>query len=128
MSDDDEMVERDAHEADAAVGRRVHMLMWDHHVSQTTLAAELGIEQSGLSKKLRGKRPWSLTEVITVARELGTTVAYLVGEAGDPGEPGGRTPPEPSSDDSGGVMRRLREIVLRPSLTPGGCLRPSYPF
>ena len=74
------------HEADTAVGRRVHMLMWDRQLKQTELAPRLGIEQSALSKKLRGIRPWSLDEVVAVARELRTSVAYLIGEVDEMGK------------------------------------------
>lgn len=71
--------------ADAAVGRRVHMLMWDRQVKQAELAMQLGIQQSALSKKLRGHRPWSLDELLTAARWLDTTAAYLIGESDEVG-------------------------------------------
>lgn len=67
-------------DADAEVGRRVHMLMWDRQITQSALAPQLGIEQSALSKKLRGHRGWSVAELIVTASALGTTVGYLVGE------------------------------------------------
>lgn len=73
------------HSADAEVGRRVHMIMWDRQLKQTELGPRIGMEQSTLSKKLRGLRPWSLEEVVTVARELHTSVAYLIGEVDDAG-------------------------------------------
>lgn len=65
---------------DAELGRRVAILLWDQKVSQTELSGKLGIDQSALSKKLRGARPWSAREVAVVARELRTTVGYLYGE------------------------------------------------
>ena len=71
---------RAAESADAAVGRRVHMLMWDRQLTQTALAPRLGIEQSALSKKLRGQRGWSVDELLAVAAYLQTSVSYLVGE------------------------------------------------
>jgi len=102
------------HEADTAVGRRVHMLMWDRQLKQTELAPRLGIEQSALSKKLRGIRPWSLDEVVSVARELRTSVAYLIGEVDDETW---CTPrdlnPEPTVS---GPRAHLAEVIrLRPS-------------
>jgi predicted transcriptional regulator len=72
-----------AHEVDAAVGRRVHMLMWDRHLSQTALAPTLGIDQSALSKKMRGVRPWTLDELVAISAHLRTSIAYLVGEVDD---------------------------------------------
>lgn len=56
------------------------MLMWDRQITQSALAPQLGIEQSALSKKLRGHRGWSVAELIVTASALGTTVGYLVGE------------------------------------------------
>jgi transcriptional regulator with XRE-family HTH domain len=60
------------------------MLMWDRQITQASLAPMLGIEQSALSKKLRGSRSWSIQDVASAARALNTTVAYLVGEVDDP--------------------------------------------
>jgi len=70
---------------DLEIGRRVHMLMWDRQIKQTTLAPMLGIEQSALSKKLRGQRGWSVDELITLADVLHTSVAYLFGEVDETG-------------------------------------------
>ena len=66
--------------ADAEVGRAVHMLMWDRQVKQAELSKRLGIQQSALSKKLRGHRPWTVDELIVTAAFLQTSVGYLVGE------------------------------------------------
>ena len=70
----------DRRDADAEVGRAVHMLMWDRQVKQAELASRLGIQQSALSKKLRGHRPWTVDELLTTAAFLQTSVGYLVGE------------------------------------------------
>lgn len=56
------------------------MLMWDRQVKQAELASRLGIQQSALSKKLRGHRPWTVDELLTTAAFLQTSVGYLVGE------------------------------------------------
>lgn len=66
--------------ADALIGERVHQLMWLNQVTQTTLAPILGIGQTGLSPKLRGKRGWSADELVNVARYFGVSVGYLFGE------------------------------------------------
>lgn len=76
---------------DAEVGRRVHMLMWDQQLTQTTFGAQVGIDQSALAKKLRGQRGWSLDEVSSVASALGVSVGYLFGE-GDGVGPAGIEP------------------------------------
>lgn len=65
---------------DVAVGRRVHMLMWDQKLSQTALAKRLGIAQTTLSKKLHGERGWSLEDLQSVASALQVSMAYLLGE------------------------------------------------
>ena len=70
--------------ADQIAGRKIHMLMWDMKLSQRKLAPQLGLTQSTLSKKIRGECGWSIAELLTVARELNTSVAYLVGESSHP--------------------------------------------
>lgn len=90
---------------DAYVGRRVFHLMWDRKMTQTTIATALGVQQPALSKKLRGERGWGIDELVTVASELSTTVAYLVGETDEPqpvGSGGGtnRSGSDYSSDGS----------------------------
>jgi len=74
--------------ADEAFGRVIHMAMFDRRISQTKLAASLGISQSTLSKRLRGERPWSLTDTIQVADALRMDLRDLLGDMwGDPGTP-----------------------------------------
>lgn len=46
-------------------------------LTQGQLAAGLGISQTNVSKRARGKVEWSLNEIETVARLLGTTVSAL---------------------------------------------------
>ena len=65
---------------DAEVGRRVFHLMWDRKITQTAMAERLGLQQSALSKKLRGERRWFVSDLITVADVLDVTVGQLVGE------------------------------------------------
>ena len=95
--------------ADAEVGRHVHMLMWDRQVKQAELATRLGIQQSALSKKLRGHRPWSVDELLTTSRFLNTTVAYLVGEIDDAWCTPRDLNPEPTDSES--VVGHLAEVV-----------------
>ncbi|WP_442960386.1 helix-turn-helix domain-containing protein [Pseudoclavibacter sp. 8L] len=62
--------------------------MWDQKLKQGDLAPVLGIQQTALSRKLRGERKWTLDELRTVARALNTTTSYLLGETENP-RPGG---------------------------------------
>lgn len=89
-----------AESLDVAVGRRVHMLMWEKRVTQTALGRSIGLDQSGLGKRLRGERGWSLDDLRDVADELGTTIAYLVGETEEAPTPkgGGHTLPDLDSN------------------------------
>jgi len=73
---------------DAELGRRAHMMMWDRRLSIKQLSVRLGVDSTGLSKKLKGERGWALAEIVAIADALDTTVAYLVGEAESP-RPGG---------------------------------------
>ncbi len=74
------------------VGRRIHQVMWDRQITQKELAPRIGMAQNTLSSKVRGKRGWSLDELLTIAAELRISVAWLVGESNDPtpGGPGSR--------------------------------------
>lgn len=65
---------------DAEIGRRVHQLMWDRGMRQTQMATAIGMDQSSVAKRLRGKLGWSATMLIRTAAVLDTTVGYLVGE------------------------------------------------
>ena len=86
---------------DARVGRLVHQMMWDRHLTQTAVANQLGITQPALSKKLRGDRGWSAQEIVTVAQVLATSSSYLLGETSDP------RPPSGSGPDGGEKLPRL---------------------
>ena len=63
---------------DTQVGKRIHSRMWDRHITQTAMAPRLGMTQSGLSKKLRGDRPWTLDELYRAADALGCTLEELL--------------------------------------------------
>jgi hypothetical protein len=62
---------------DQVVGTHVHILMWTRKITQSALGRQLGIDQSALSKKLRGERGWSLDEVERAARVLGVPMLSL---------------------------------------------------
>jgi hypothetical protein len=48
---------------DRIIGANIHTLMWRNHDSQVKIAGMLGLSQGALSHKLRGKRPWTPTEI-----------------------------------------------------------------
>jgi transcriptional regulator with XRE-family HTH domain len=72
--------------------------MWQQKVSNKALGAALGIDPTAVGKKLRAEQKFSVEQLATIARELGTSIAYLVGETDDP------TPP----DDENSGPRRAR--------------------
>ena len=82
---------------DEAFGRAVHMAMYDQRVTGRQLSQRTGIEQSLLSKKLRGKRPWSLGDTIAVADSLHVDLRDLLTSMwGDKGTPISDVNKEPS--------------------------------
>ncbi len=85
---------------DTLVGRKVHMMMWDRRISQTALGRQVGIDQSSLSKRLRGERNWTLDDLRAVATVLGTSIAYLVGETNEGPEGGASGPSLPHLDSN----------------------------
>lgn len=56
------------------VGERVHQAMWRQRAQQIEIAPELGMDQSTLSRKIRGKRPWSIAELYRLADILGVDI------------------------------------------------------
>ncbi|MCL1871938.1 MAG: helix-turn-helix domain-containing protein [Promicromonosporaceae bacterium] len=98
-------------DGDTFVGRRVMLLLWDRHMTQTGLARQLGITQGALSLKLRGVRGWTVDNLRETAIALGTSVAYLVGEVESP-----VVPPEgfePSAFCSHGELSRAVTSAFR---------------
>ena len=71
----------DTSDVNREVGRRVHMLMWDAHMTQTTMGPMIGLQQSALSKKLKGERGWNLAELLMIGQIFGVSISYLVGES-----------------------------------------------
>ncbi len=109
------------------VGSRLRSRLAETGVSQSELARRVGVSQGTIAGLLSGKAR-SSSHLHVIARELGTTPAYLSGETDDPSE---SVPPEPSFD------RVERELILGlRELQPGdraallriaNSLRPSPP-
>lgn len=53
------------------VGQSLHVTMWRRGISQARLAERMGVTQGTLSRKLRGKSPWTIEEVYQAAAALG---------------------------------------------------------
>ena len=64
--------------ADELTGERVHLLLRRGGIQQQALADVLGITQTSMSRKLLGKRSWTLDEVLATARFLSVQVADLL--------------------------------------------------
>jgi phage repressor protein C with HTH and peptisase S24 domain len=65
------------------VAERVRTLMAEKGLSQSELARRVGISQTAIGKLASGET-YSSRHLHVVARELGTTPAYLAGEIDDP--------------------------------------------
>ena len=74
---------------DSQIGRRVGTLMDARGITQTSMAARMGITQAAISRKLSGERPWFADELATVAGILGVGVGELFGEHRKPRRLGG---------------------------------------
>lgn len=68
----------DVSAVDAAIGDRVHQEMWRSRVTQTELAAVLGFDQGALSRRLRGRTAWKVTELLIVAERLNVPLERLI--------------------------------------------------
>ena len=66
------------------MGERVHQVMWRGQVTQTAFAPVLGMTQSALSSKLRGRRAFTSDEILKVADTFGVSLDYLFGKTDDP--------------------------------------------
>lgn len=64
--------------ADHTVGSNIKWLIWDRDVEQQTVAAVLGMDQSTLSLKLKGKRKWTVEELVRVSGYFNVTIDWLV--------------------------------------------------
>lgn len=91
---------------DAQIGRRVHQLLWDRHLTQTEFGRLIGMDQSSVAKRLRGKLGWSAAQVKAAAAVLRTSVSDLYGESASPSHPIPDGPLSDYSDD------RLAPVVM----------------
>ncbi len=62
---------------DLTIGRNVRALMWEVQVTARTLAMHLGVDPTGLGRRLRGERGWSSDETYRAARIFGIPIGDL---------------------------------------------------
>ena len=72
----------------AQVGELVHQHMWRNKVTQTAMAAILGISQPAVARKLRGERPFSVDELLAAAEFLNVAITEFLPNAGSPHQDG----------------------------------------
>ena len=63
------------------VGANVRAEMARRQLSQTALAAHLGLSQAAVSRRLSGHTPFDVNELASVAAWLGVPASTLLGEA-----------------------------------------------
>ncbi|WP_459976430.1 helix-turn-helix domain-containing protein, partial [Mycobacterium avium] len=64
---------------DERLGEAIHQVLWRRRIKQTEFAEQvLGITQSALSSKLRGRRPFFAGELSLIASALDMEVAELL--------------------------------------------------
>jgi phage repressor protein C with HTH and peptisase S24 domain len=77
------------------IGDRLATRMQSAGISQSELARRIGISQQAVGKLVSGASRGT-THITRIARELGTSAAYLTGETDDPSE--GAVPPPTERD------------------------------
>lgn len=63
---------------DEEIGRRVHMVLWDRGLTNARLATVLGLARPTVSQRLRGQRPWTVSELYTVATHYGVPLSEIL--------------------------------------------------
>ncbi len=91
------------------VGERVQQRMEELGLSQSELARRVGVAQPTIYQLIHRSKKGS-THLHRIARELGTTPAYLTGETDDPDENAPPPPPAP-------VVQHVLMPVVLPSET-----------
>ena len=88
-------------------GTRLRELMELRGISQSKLARQVGVSQTTIAKLVLSKG-YGSKHLHRIARELGTTPAYLEGETDDPDENAPLPPPAP-------VIQHVMMAVVMPS-------------
>lgn len=72
----------------AVIGEKVHTLMWRAKRTQAQLADLLGVHQSAVSNRLKGKTDWTAVELAITAGWLGVEISDLVPQVNQDGADG----------------------------------------
>ena len=92
---------------DQQLGDAIHQELWRRRIKQTDFAESvLGITQSALSSKLRGRRPFFAGELSVIAAALNIPVGDLLPEVHV-------DPPGPRDGGAAGAPTRARTWDLR---------------
>jgi predicted XRE-type DNA-binding protein len=113
-----DMTNAQIHQAgiNAVVGELVHQHMWRQKITQTALAQVLGVSQPAIAKKVRGERPFSIDELLTVAAHLNLPITDLLPNAGRPDPEGSDltgAPGRARTDDNPIKSRELYQLSYR---------------
>jgi transcriptional regulator with XRE-family HTH domain len=68
------------HDLNEYIGRAVRHELWERRITQRALADALGVNESAVSRLLRGGRKWEVSEVLIAAEVLGVAVSDLLPE------------------------------------------------
>lgn len=64
--------------SEAEISKRVRVLLAEQKISAAELARRVGLQQSYVSRRMRGDVPWRTPDLALIAAELHVTVADLV--------------------------------------------------
>ena len=93
-------------------GERLRQLRQKQNLSQEELAYRVGVHNNSVSKWENGVIP-NMKRVIALAKILGTTATYLLGETDDPNPATGNTPSSESISTEDSVPYTQAQTVNR---------------
>ena len=66
------------------ISERVLVLLFRQHLSQSSLARQLGMAPNNLNRRIRGTTEWTPSDLVHLAKVLDTSTSFLVGETDEP--------------------------------------------
>ena len=73
-------LEFQAEDINIRVSNEVRSWLGRRRITQKVLAKELGMNATSLSYRMKGRTPWSVAELVSVAALLDITLAQLLGD------------------------------------------------
>jgi transcriptional regulator with XRE-family HTH domain len=64
---------------DEVIGERVHTLAWRNGMTNAAIAREMEIDPATFSRRLRGERGWTASEVFWLSERFGVSLNVLYG-------------------------------------------------